>query len=315
METGDLFGMYRRYRVVTRPHFLTVYPQVLPLRHYQIASRRPIGDIVLTHRLYEDPTRIIGIRKHEAGDPLNRVHWRATTRTGILHSKIYEPSVVAGATLVIDFHRTSHPSQHEPVRSELAVTAAATLANAIFELRQQVGLVTNARDAADHIRLEGWAGDLRTRDAARESATMLADSVRLRPLTVPTRRRTDQFMRIRETLARMELTDGLPLTELLWEAADQMPRDASAIVITPVVDRPISISLGNLKRQGYAVTVLVNTYDETDYGDASGPLFAQGVTSVHLKDEESVVTIAEAYLAGHLAEMASAGSGLRPSEF
>jgi len=104
LETGDLFGLHRRYRVVTKPHFLIVYPRALPLRRYSIASRRPIGDIVLTHRLYEDPTRHAGIRAYQPGDPLNRVHWPATARTGTLHSHIYEPSVVAGATLVMDFH-------------------------------------------------------------------------------------------------------------------------------------------------------------------------------------------------------------------
>jgi len=187
-----------------------------------------------------------------------------------------------------------------------------TLANAIFELRQQVGLITNARDAADRIRLEGWHGDSRTRDDARQSASMHGSSQRLQPIIVPTRRRTDQFIRLRETLARIELTDGIPLTELLLESADQMPRDASVIVITPTVDDQVSISLGNLKRQGYPVTVLINTYEAIDFADASGPLFAQGITAVHLRDEESIVTIvtiAEAYLSGRMDQIAGIGSG------
>ena len=67
-----------------------------PLAGYDIASRRPIGEIRIQHRLYEDPTRIAGVRRYEAGDPLNRVHWRATARTGQLHSKVYESSTMAG---------------------------------------------------------------------------------------------------------------------------------------------------------------------------------------------------------------------------
>ncbi len=31
LETGDLFGLHRRWRVVTEPHFLLVYPEVKPL--------------------------------------------------------------------------------------------------------------------------------------------------------------------------------------------------------------------------------------------------------------------------------------------
>ncbi len=104
VETGDLFGLHRRYRVLTSPHFLLVYPDVVPLEGYELASRRPIGEIHLSHRLYEDPTRIAGVRRYELGDPLNRIHWRATARTGQLHCKLYEPSCVAGATLLLDFH-------------------------------------------------------------------------------------------------------------------------------------------------------------------------------------------------------------------
>ncbi len=78
LESGDLFGLHRRFRVLTEPTFLLVYPRIVPLLGYDIASRRPIGDVRLTHRLYEDPTRIAGVRPYEAGDPLNRVHWRAT---------------------------------------------------------------------------------------------------------------------------------------------------------------------------------------------------------------------------------------------
>src|SRR5262249_18531285 len=141
MESGDLFGLYRRYHIAAEPDYLLVYPKVIPLQGYDIASRRPIGDIRLMHRLFEDPTRIAGVRPYQAGDPLSRVHWRATARTGLLHSKIYDPSTVAGATLVLDFHVGSYHRQGEPFRSELAVTAAASLANAVYEMGQQVGLV------------------------------------------------------------------------------------------------------------------------------------------------------------------------------
>src|SRR5215475_13965187 len=37
METGDLFGLHRRYRVATEPHFLLVYPEIDPLEGFDIA--------------------------------------------------------------------------------------------------------------------------------------------------------------------------------------------------------------------------------------------------------------------------------------
>ncbi len=104
LETGDVFGLHRRYRVATEPHFLLVFPQVHPLAGFDIASRRPIGEVKMSYRLFEDPTRVAGVRRYEFGDPMNRINWRATARTGILHSKVYEPSTVAGVTLLLDFH-------------------------------------------------------------------------------------------------------------------------------------------------------------------------------------------------------------------
>ena len=108
LETGDLFGLHRRYRVATDPHFLLVLPKVIPLAGYEVSSKRPIGEVRMSYRLYEDPTRISGVRAYERGDSLNRIHWRATARTGVLHSKVYEPSTVAGATLLVEFHLAAH---------------------------------------------------------------------------------------------------------------------------------------------------------------------------------------------------------------
>ena len=202
------------------------------------------------------------MRQYEVGDPLSRVHWKATARTGKLHCKVYEPSTVAGVTILLDFHTASHDPRNEPMRSELAVTAAASLANAVYEMGQQVGLVTNGRDAADRIRQEGWDYDIRTRDAARQAAGMAETSDRLRPVVVETRRGPDQVMRIFETLARIELTDGLNLAQLIGETASRMPRDATVVAILPMVTEEHAVALGNLKRRGFAVTAVLNLYDD-----------------------------------------------------
>jgi uncharacterized protein (DUF58 family) len=285
MESGDLFGLHRRYRVDAEPHFLLVYPKVVPLAGYDLASRRPIGDVRLTHRLYEDPTRIAGVRPYELGDPLNRVHWRATARTGTLHSKIYEPSTLAGATLLLDFHREGYHRRGEPHRSELAITAAASLAYAVFQLGQQVGLVSNGRDAADRIRQEGWEHDFRTRQAARQQSAMAEDSDRLRPLIVQTGRGGQQFQQIREVLARLEITDGLSAAQLIMETASRLPRDATVVAVLPDVPVEAALALGTLRRQGFAVSVVLITLDDEHLEKSYGRLLAEGILDVrHLRN-------------------------------
>lgn len=287
-ETGDVFGLYRRYRVLSEPSFLLVMPEVIPLEGFDIASRRPIGEVRMSHRLFEDPTRIAGVRDYQAGDPLNRVHWKSTARTGTLQSKLYEPSTVAGATLLIDFHEQSFPADGEPVRSELVVTAAASIAGAIFSMGQQVGLVTNARDAADRIRTEGWSHEqLYSRQDA-QAAGMREKSSRLRPVVVPTRRSNTQLTDILQTLARVEKTDGLRFPHLCQEASSQIPQSASVIVILTRVTPEIAISLGNLRRRGLAVTAILNVYDEHVFAELAGQLMVERIESRHLKDRAAI---------------------------
>jgi uncharacterized protein (DUF58 family) len=293
LESGDVFGLHRRYRVGTEPHFVLVYPKVVPLEGYELASRRPIGEIRLTHRLYEDPTRIAGVREYQTGDSLNRIHWRATARTGLLHCKIYEPSTIAGTTVLLDFHEAGYPMSREPHRSELAVTAAASLAHAVYQLGQQVGLVTNGRDAADRIRTEGWASDYRTREAAQESAAMREESDRLQPVVVDTRRGVEQFQRILETLARVELTDGLTVPQLLQETDSRLPRDATVVAILGQAEPETCLALGTLRRRGYAVTAVPVLFEANQLEEAQVRLMAERIDVRPLNNEIELATLCQ----------------------
>ena len=293
IETGDMFGFNRRFKIVSEPKFLMVYPKVIPLGGYDISSRRPIGEVVMTNRLFEDPTRIAGVRDYQAGDPLNRIHWKKSASTGQLQSKIYEPSSLAGATIVIDFHSDSFDKKHEPVRSELAITAAASIASALVEMGQQVGMVSNGRDAVDRIAEEGWQMDERTRDLVKTAAEMKKVSDRLRPVIVPTIKSHEQAIRIHRSLARLEKTSGMDLPTLLVEAGSQLPRDATVIAIVSEMKMETAISLGNLKKQGYSVVAIVNSFSEDRFAQTTGPLLAEGIGAMHLKDEESIRTICE----------------------
>jgi uncharacterized protein (DUF58 family) len=290
-ETGDIFGLNRRFRVLCEPHYLLVLPTPRLLDSFDIASRRPIGEVILSHRLFEDPTRIVGVREYQTGDSFRRIHWRATARTGRLHSKIFEPSSLAGATLVVDFHDACYESGDEPLRSELTVTAAASVAMALFELGQQVGLLSNGRDAIDRIQAEGWRGDSRTRQETLTRSLMHASSTRLRPVVVRTSKSPNRLDQILHSLARLEKTNGLSLTDLLLSYSSELPRDATIMVFLARVDLMTAALLGQLKRQGFAVMVVVNCYEAEAYARSAGPLINEGIQVAWLKDERSIQSL------------------------
>ncbi|MFI4873783.1 MAG: DUF58 domain-containing protein [Blastopirellula sp. JB062] len=293
LETGDLFGLYRLFRVLAAPEYLQVLPKVVPLDGFDIASRRPLGEIKMTHRLFEDPTRIAGVRAYQAGDPINRVNWAATARTGVLHSKVYEPSSIAGATLLLDFHQDSFAAEHEPIRSELAITLAVAVAGAVQETGQQIGLITNARDAAERMKRESQFAEAKSRDAARNAAVVEQTDDRLSPQVVTTRRSGEQMPLIRKMLARAELTDGLTMPDLIAETVSRIPRDATVIAILTETTVETALALGNLRRAGFTVTAIINVYDEYAYAQAAGKLLSEGIRSRQLNALENIGSICQ----------------------
>jgi hypothetical protein len=115
---------------------------------------------------------------------------------------------------------------------------------------------------------------------------MTEESQRLEPLIVPTRRGAEQLQRIREVLARVELTDGLPFSQLVVETAPRLPRDATVLAVLPDVSVETAISLGNLRRRGLAVSVVLIIMDEDPLELAYARLVAEGIRDIrHLKDE------------------------------
>jgi uncharacterized protein (DUF58 family) len=291
LETGDVFGLHRRHRIIGEPVYIMVYPKVLPLSKYDFASERPIGEVRLQNRLFEDVTRTAGVRQYMIGDPLSRIHWRATARTGELHSRIFEPTSLAGATILVDFHSSGYHSRGEPHRSDLAVTVAASIAYAISVLNQQLGLASNGRDAADRIREESLqkasGQEFETRDAIRSKFEMNEESDRIRPVTVDTRRGIDQFQKIREALARLELSDGLSFARLVLEMAPRMPRDATLLAILPQVPVDSAVALGTLRRQGFAITAILIGLDEPAKLEAHGRLLAETIRDIRYVNSEA----------------------------
>jgi uncharacterized protein (DUF58 family) len=267
---------------------------VLPLPKYDFASQRPVGEVRLQNRLFEDPTRTAGVRQYVLGDPLQRVHWKVTARTGELHCRVYEPTTLAGTTILVDFHRDGYPKRSEPHRSELAVTTAASIAYAVSVLNQQVGFASNGRDAADRIREEALAAESAeaqaeghaTRDDARGRFEMSAQTDRRRPVVVDTRRGFDQFQQIREALARLELSDALTFAQLALEVSARIPRDATVIAILSRVPVETAIALGTLRRQGFAVTAILIGLDDGDKLLAHGRLLAERVRDIRYANTE-----------------------------
>jgi uncharacterized protein (DUF58 family) len=206
---------------------------------------------------------------------------------------VFDSTRVAGATFLLEFHADNYQGGPGARSAELAVTTVASLANAIYLMGQQIGFISNGRDAAERIRAEGWRAEFSTRSAARRQAESSApDSVE--PVVVPTRKGVAQFTDILKALARLELTNEMHFSEMLIDSAAEIRPDATVVAVLRRVSPETAASLGELARRGYLVTAVVVSFEEWEMPDWARPpdwaemLLESGVDFRMVNSEETL---------------------------
>ncbi len=293
MQSGDLFGLQRRFRTGSRRDYISVLPTIAYIETYSIAARRPMGPVHISNRIYQDPTRINSLREYTPGDPLNSIHWKATARTGQLYVKTYEPSSVTGGALLLDLHEDSYFPEDREARIELAVTTTASIAYLLQMSGEQVGLLTNARDAAEVAQYEVENEAVLSRDEADYQNFLLKESTNISPLSVATRRGVAQATQIIENLSRVLPGHGLLMEQMLLSEARHVPRDAALLPVVPFVSPRLALALATMKDLGYAVTVFFINH-QTEYMKAAQLLAPHNIYVFHIESERSLHEISPA---------------------
>lgn len=287
MESGDVFGLQRRFRTGEQRDYVAVLPTVAYIDTFNIASKRPQGPVRISNRVYADPTRINNIRAYAPGDPLNTIHWKVSARTGSLHVKTYEPSAVTGGTLILDLHEDSYVPEHKHERVELAITVAASIAYLLQMSGEQVGLLTNARDAAEVARFEAEGEDALSRYEAEQQLLEAEEGSRISPLSVPTRRSPIQAQKIIENLARVLPGRGLDAIGMIMAEHTGLPRDAALLLVSPHVHDALALTLGAMKIAGFNVSVFL-IKDHKNYEEAARLLAPHGINVFHIQHERDL---------------------------
>ena len=288
VESGDPFGLVRRFRTFTSVQYLTVFPKIVPLPSLGVPGRRPVAETPMRDALFEDPLRIVGIRAYVPGDPLKRVHWKATARTGSLKSKVLEPAALVGATIVIDMDPLAYEELPGEDAVELAVTAGASVIYAVADAGQQFAVLSNGQDAADRVQRQADRSISRSRKKALSAVKMKERSDRLRPVRLDLGRGEVHLAKMLEVLARLELRPGgMSLSEMLNRYFPSLPREATLVIVTPRVKPELLLAMENLSRSGFALTLvhIVSNQGEEEQ--------APGVTCpyVRLKREEDILAL------------------------
>jgi uncharacterized protein (DUF58 family) len=260
LESGDVFGLFKKCRVEPRRDFITALPPYRIIEEYEVGRRRNLGDLTAKRSLFEDPTRIRGVREYQRGDALNRIHWKATARSGRLCSKVYDPVCEAGATVVLDFHRDSWSAARstDPNKpaSELAIEIACTICRYLADGGWKVGFFANGRDP---LGVPGVTlAQARATDSLAEAlraARMGRRDNRLAPISIRASRAPDQFLAIHENLGRIELSDGLPIEPLLLGELAYIDREQVLVVLACSASDSFITGILRARELGYRIMV------------------------------------------------------------
>ena len=232
VSTGELFGAKTQELNLLSSDTLTVYPRIIPLTHLGLPAQAPFGDLKTNQRIFEDPARIIGVRDYQSGDSLRHIHWGASAQTARLQVKRFEPAISIESQILLNLNRDDYTTARLLTASELAIVAAASIANHLVEKRQAVGLVCNGLDP-------------------------LLDGEEI--VSLPPKKSRAQLMAILEVLARIEPGQETPFEAVLRRAPLQLGWGATAIVITSVAGDALFDRLLLMKRAGlHAVLILVD---------------------------------------------------------
>jgi uncharacterized protein (DUF58 family) len=242
LASSDLFGLFGQQATLPEQDTLIVYPRLHSLEAMGLPAKEPLGDSRAAPSMLEDPGRTAGIRDYGAGDPLRRVHWKASARRQQLQVRVYEPS--AHLQLLICLNVVTLPYEWQgsiPELLEQAVSVAASLASYGAEQKYEVGLVANGC----------WPN---------------SDQ----PLKVLPGRSPYQLARILEALAAVSPLPMARLADLLLKTSAHLPWGATLAVVSAIVDDDLVEAMLRLGSAGRRIVLL-----SLDRERPAGPLVSQ----------------------------------------
>lgn len=229
LASGDLLGIVPRITRELERRYLIVYPKILSLEQLGLPTRSPLAALPSRSPLFEDTTRIMGVRSYQPGDSMRRIHWTATANTGELLVKRYQPAIARETLLCLDLSHDHYTNRY--TAPELAISVAASIAyHIIVRERQAVGLATEATDPAIS---------------------------KGRQFYLPPRLERSHLIQMLEVLARVQTAQDIPFIELLQRERGRMAWGTTMTIITGHESQELFETLIGLQRSGFMVALVL----------------------------------------------------------
>jgi uncharacterized protein (DUF58 family) len=228
LDSGDLFGIFEKHDEIRKHQYLTVFPSLVPFPKLEFPAEDPFGDRRSRQRLFEDPSRPMGVRDYRPEDSFRRIHWPATARTGQLQVKVYQPTT--GQVMMVCMNVSTFARHWQGVYPELLehlIKVAATLIDEGIREGYKVGLIAN--------------GCLAHAD---------------QPFRIPPGRSPQQLAVLLQALAGVTSVVTANFERFLLREIPRVQYGATLIILTAVTTPELASTLMQLKQHERRITLL-----------------------------------------------------------
>jgi len=219
----DPLGIFSFTKRFEAPGEMLVYPVPEPISDIVLSGAERYGfrelPIAATKGSGIDPD---GVREYIPGDPLRRVHWKSTARTGHLSVIEFEESRAVNVVLALDISRGAQIGEGKESTFEYQVRVAASLAQSAIRQGASVRLVT---------------GDAITPASA-------------------SGRGSDHLYEVLGDLARAEPEDDSKMSAELVQRVGSLTAGTTLVVLTSGLDKELPESLSHYTADGAQVVVV-----------------------------------------------------------
>jgi uncharacterized protein (DUF58 family) len=141
----DYFFHKGYYAAFPQSAHLYVYPKPVDTDRIRLVSRAISGMIVSHNRLFPDPFAFSGIREYRRDDPMNRINWKASARTGELMVNQFDATTEYHVTILLDLD-DPYILKHEALLEE-SIRITAGLAAQLIRAKMPVRVRSNCAHA------------------------------------------------------------------------------------------------------------------------------------------------------------------------
>ena len=243
IRTGDPFGFFESSASVGSGINVTVYPRLEPVPLWRMPASNLDGSHAMRERTLQSTPLATTVRPWAPGDAFNRIHWKSTARHGDIQVKEFDLEQTADAWVLLDLERGVQRGTGDESTVEVAVRAAAAVADKALVENRAVGMTINAHRLAQ-----------------------------LQP-----DRGGRQHLKVMQLLAAVDGDGATPLSEALVASLARIRRGMTAIVITASLSREWVKPLSTLRSRGVACVVIsldipaFERHEQALAGEGAGP--------------------------------------------